>query len=128
MSRCKCYYHTSYVIRLYGRMLGCWLSELRPSTATALFFLHCHECVHQDGTKERLAPIVSVFYVDVVNHRPGENFELRADLNSEYRDKRKDAIKRVIANMTVGKGAYIDLTFVGCSPEASPERCQRSLS
>lgn len=34
---------------------------------------------------------------------PGENFELRADLNSEYRDKRKDAIKRVIANMTVGK-------------------------
>lgn len=34
----------------------------------------------------------------------GENFELRADLNSEYREKRKDAIKRVIANMTVGKG------------------------
>ena len=33
----------------------------------------------------------------------GENFELRADLNSEYRDRRKDAIKRVIANMTVGK-------------------------
>jgi len=28
---------------------------------------------------------------------------LRADLNSEYRDRRKDAIKRVIANMTVGK-------------------------
>lgn len=25
-------------------------------------------------------------------------------MNSEYRDKRKDAIKRVIANMTVGKG------------------------
>lgn len=36
-------------------------------------------------------------------HYPGENFELRADLNSEYRDRRKDAIKRVIANMTVGK-------------------------
>ncbi|KAI0255583.1 clathrin binding protein [Lactifluus subvellereus] len=35
--------------------------------------------------------------------KKGENFELRADLNSEYRDKRKDAIKRVIANMTVGK-------------------------
>ncbi|KAI0334273.1 clathrin binding protein [Cubamyces sp. BRFM 1775] len=35
--------------------------------------------------------------------RKGENFELAADLNSEYRDKRKDAIKRVIANMTVGK-------------------------
>jgi vesicle coat complex subunit len=35
--------------------------------------------------------------------RKGENFELRADLNSEYRDRRSDAIKRVIANMTVGK-------------------------
>ena len=33
----------------------------------------------------------------------GENFELRAELNSEYRDHRADAIKRVIANMTVGK-------------------------
>ncbi|EJF55926.1 clathrin binding protein [Dichomitus squalens] len=35
--------------------------------------------------------------------RKGENFELAADLNSEYKDKRKDAIKRVIANMTVQK-------------------------
>lgn len=35
--------------------------------------------------------------------RKGENFELRADLNSEYRERRSDAIKRVIANMTVGK-------------------------
>ncbi|KAJ8690628.1 beta-adaptin [Pleurotus ostreatus] len=33
----------------------------------------------------------------------GENYELRIDLNSEYREKRKDAIKRVIASMTVGK-------------------------
>jgi vesicle coat complex subunit len=37
--------------------------------------------------------------------RKGENYELSVDLNSEYRDKRKDAIKRVIASMTVGKGA-----------------------
>ena len=36
--------------------------------------------------------------------RKGENFELSADLNSEYKEKRKDAIKRVIANMTVQKG------------------------
>ncbi|KAF8736351.1 hypothetical protein AX14_000464 [Amanita brunnescens Koide BX004] len=35
--------------------------------------------------------------------RKGENFELSVDLNSEYREKRKDAIKRVIASMTVGK-------------------------
>ena len=36
--------------------------------------------------------------------RKGENFELAADLNSEYKEKRKDAIKRLIANMTVQKG------------------------
>ncbi|SHO78318.1 Similar to S.cerevisiae protein APL2 (Beta-adaptin subunit of the clathrin-associated protein (AP-1) complex) [Malassezia sympodialis ATCC 42132] len=35
--------------------------------------------------------------------RKGETFELRGDLNSEYRERRKDGIKRVIANMTVGK-------------------------
>ena len=39
--------------------------------------------------------------------RKGENYELGVDLNSEYRDKRKDAIKRVIASMTVGKGARL---------------------
>jgi vesicle coat complex subunit len=35
--------------------------------------------------------------------KKGENFELKADLNSEYKEFRKDAVKRVIANMTVGK-------------------------
>ncbi|EGG05426.1 uncharacterized protein MELLADRAFT_88081 [Melampsora larici-populina 98AG31] len=35
--------------------------------------------------------------------KKGENYELRAGLNSQYADQRKDAIKRVIANMTVGK-------------------------
>jgi AP-1 complex subunit beta-1 len=35
--------------------------------------------------------------------RIGENWELRQQLNSEYRDKRADAIKRVIANHTIGK-------------------------
>ncbi|KAJ7583792.1 adaptin N terminal region-domain-containing protein [Mycena floridula] len=35
--------------------------------------------------------------------RKGENFELSVDLNSEYREKRKDAIKRTIASMTIGK-------------------------
>ncbi|KAG9321386.1 hypothetical protein KVV02_005759 [Mortierella alpina] len=38
-----------------------------------------------------------------VDQTEGENAELLADLNSEYRDRRKDAVKRVIANMTVGK-------------------------
>ncbi|KAF7974417.1 hypothetical protein HWV62_38300 [Athelia sp. TMB] len=35
--------------------------------------------------------------------RKGENYELSVDLNSQYPDKRKDAIKRTIASMTVGK-------------------------
>ncbi|KAJ7260892.1 clathrin binding protein [Mycena haematopus] len=35
--------------------------------------------------------------------RKGENYELSIDLNSGYPEKRKDAIKRVIASMTVGK-------------------------
>ncbi|KAJ3271359.1 hypothetical protein HDV01_006864 [Terramyces sp. JEL0728] len=35
--------------------------------------------------------------------KKGENFELKADLNSEYREKRKETVKKVIANMTLGK-------------------------
>ncbi|KAI8815848.1 adaptin N terminal region-domain-containing protein [Fimicolochytrium jonesii] len=35
--------------------------------------------------------------------KKGENFELKADLNSEYREKRKETVKKVIANMTIGK-------------------------
>ncbi|OMJ17917.1 AP-2 complex subunit beta [Smittium culicis] len=37
------------------------------------------------------------------NLRKGENFELRTELNSEYRERRKEAVRRVIANMTIGK-------------------------
>ncbi|KAJ1536872.1 beta-adaptin, partial [Nowakowskiella sp. JEL0078] len=35
--------------------------------------------------------------------KKGENFELKADLNSEYKEKRKETVKKVIANMTIGK-------------------------
>ncbi|KAJ3216080.1 hypothetical protein HDU67_009960 [Dinochytrium kinnereticum] len=35
--------------------------------------------------------------------KKGENFELRTDLNSEYKEKRKETVKKVIANMTIGK-------------------------
>lgn len=35
--------------------------------------------------------------------RKGENFELKSELNSEYEIRRREAVKRVIANMTVGK-------------------------
>ncbi|KAG1789697.1 uncharacterized protein HD556DRAFT_1446710 [Suillus plorans] len=39
--------------------------------------------------------------------RKGENYELSVDLNSEYHNKRQDAIKHVIVSMTVGKGATL---------------------
>lgn len=34
---------------------------------------------------------------------PGEIFELKAELNNEKKEKRKEAVKKVIAAMTVGK-------------------------
>ncbi|KAI8925238.1 adaptin N terminal region-domain-containing protein [Entophlyctis helioformis] len=37
------------------------------------------------------------------NNKRDENAELKADLNSEFRDKRKETVKKVIANMTIGK-------------------------
>ena len=42
----------------------------------------------------------------------GENYELKVELNSGFRDKRKEAVKKVIANMTVGKdvsGLFADV-------------------
>ncbi|KAJ3080526.1 hypothetical protein HDU99_008137 [Rhizoclosmatium hyalinum] len=42
----------------------------------------------------------------------GEAYELRVDLNSEYREKRKETVKKVIANMTIGKdvsGLFADV-------------------
>jgi vesicle coat complex subunit len=36
-------------------------------------------------------------------NRKGENHELREELRSPSRDKKRDAVKKVIANMTIGK-------------------------
>lgn len=33
----------------------------------------------------------------------GEIFELKAELNNEKKEKKKEAVKKVIASMTVGK-------------------------
>ncbi|KAI0979612.1 hypothetical protein GJ496_011032 [Pomphorhynchus laevis] len=35
--------------------------------------------------------------------KKGEMFELKADLNSDKKEKKKDAVKKIIASMTVGK-------------------------
>lgn len=59
--------------------------------------------------------------------RKGENYELSVDLNSEYRDKRKDAIKRVIASMTVGKGGFLSSQYPIRSNMYIIPRCQRPV-
>ena len=38
-----------------------------------------------------------------VIHLTGEIFELKAELNNEKKEKRREAVKKVIAAMTVGK-------------------------
>lgn len=38
-----------------------------------------------------------------LNTVSGEIFELKAELNNEKKEKRKEAVKKVIAAMTVGK-------------------------
>lgn len=39
----------------------------------------------------------------------GEIFELKAELNSDKKEKKKEAVKKVIASMTVGK----DVRYTG---------------
>lgn len=46
----------------------------------------------------------------------GEIFELKAELNSDKKDRKKEAVKKVIASMTVGKDVryknYLLLLFI----------------
>ncbi|CAG8627580.1 11521_t:CDS:10 [Paraglomus brasilianum] len=69
------------------------------SQMTSIRFHGLHIATHTDNMTDFKVPRPRFF----TTARKGENYELQADLNSEYRDKRKDAIKKVIANMTVGK-------------------------
>uniref|UniRef100_A0A8B9JFW3 Uncharacterized protein n=1 Tax=Astyanax mexicanus TaxID=7994 RepID=A0A8B9JFW3_ASTMX len=45
-------------------------------------------------------------------NKKGEIFELKAELNNEKKEKRKEAVKKVIAAMTVGKDVRYD-GFIG---------------
>eukprot|EP00965_Chrysotila_dentata_P248466 6208347-Pleurochrysis_carterae.AAC.4 len=45
-------------------------------------------------------------------HRPGEIHELREELNNPKMEKKKDAVKKVIAAMTVGKDVSMLFTDV----------------
>jgi AP-1 complex subunit beta-1 len=44
--------------------------------------------------------------------KKGEIHELKEELNSQYKDKKKDAVKKVIAAMTVGKDVSMLFTDV----------------
>lgn len=63
---------------------------------------HSQSHAHQTSIRASIRPYGTIMSVRAP--RKGENYELSVDLNSEYREKRKDAIKRTIASMTVGKG------------------------
>lgn len=41
---------------------------------------------------------------------PGEIFELKSELNSDKKEKKREAVKKVIASMTVGKDVRWDLS------------------
>lgn len=56
---------------------------------------------HKKGHLQYLQQ-VPLSTLTVVN-LPGEIFELKAELNNEKKEKRKEAVKKVIAAMTVGK-------------------------
>ena len=45
--------------------------------------------------------LVSIFYNYIIV--VGEIFELKTELNSEKKEKKREAVKKVIASMTVGK-------------------------
>lgn len=41
--------------------------------------------------------------IHTILYSSGEIFELKAELNSDKKDRKKEAVKKVIASMTVGK-------------------------
>jgi vesicle coat complex subunit len=45
--------------------------------------------------------------------KKGETFELKAELNADTKDKRKEAVKRVISSMTIGKD--VSMLFAGAN-------------
>ncbi len=52
----------------------------------------------------------------------GETHELRQELNHQSRDRKKDAVKKVIANMTVGKDVSMLFTdVVNCMQTADTQ-------
>lgn len=47
--------------------------------------------------------LVYLLKVHFISFFPGEVFELKTELQSDKKEKKKEAVKKVIASMTVGK-------------------------
>ncbi|KAG6835996.1 hypothetical protein H0H93_012412 [Arthromyces matolae] len=81
-----------------------------PPTADSITHIRSID-IYKGYTSTRAGTICDIYVfsnsqaivMSIRGPRKGENYELSVDLNSEYREKRKDAIKRTIASMTVGK-------------------------
>lgn len=56
----------------------------------------------------------------------GEIFELKAELNSDKKEKKKEAVKKVIASMTVGKDVrYFIIVTVNRYGQLGPLLCPK---
>lgn len=65
---------------------------------------HPSSCLTPNTSRhKRRVCALCVFCVGRVNSAPGEIHELKEELNSLKEDKKKEAVKKVIAFMTVGK-------------------------
>ena len=62
-------------------------------------FRHCCVCFYAFYGQPLSKQLYEGLYIDLV----GEIFELKAELNSDKKDRKKEAVKKVIASMTVGK-------------------------
>lgn len=59
---------------------------------------------------------------------PGEIFELKAELNSDKKEKKKEAVKKVIASMTVGKDVRcVAVLCRACLGQIVPGGCPDGL-
>uniref|UniRef100_A0AAX7V8K6 AP complex subunit beta n=1 Tax=Astatotilapia calliptera TaxID=8154 RepID=A0AAX7V8K6_ASTCA len=62
-------------------------------------------------------------------NKKGEIFELKAELNNEKKEKRKEAVKKVIAAMTVGKDVRYTFSDVSCTQDCEdPNPLIRALA
>uniref|UniRef100_A0A2K6A8X1 AP complex subunit beta n=1 Tax=Mandrillus leucophaeus TaxID=9568 RepID=A0A2K6A8X1_MANLE len=59
-------------------------------------------------------------------NKKGEIFELKAELNNEKKEKRKEAVKKVIAAMTVGKDSSLFITLEVHTPSYDVVNCMQT--